>query len=243
MELYNSTIREVLERIGAASPKTWGFEPARAWRDLGQSELVLSRDAAFELGGGNAPAANFTCVTTDASLVPEDAVTLVGPDLSEIRGDTPFVRAVLLHVSDLSGDDQEAFRAIRDMEFVKYHVFPDGYMMRVSPESRREQVRVSRQAVRGGISFRAVGNDFLKKYKEIDRVDHAHVIFVTSPAALCTELADAAKRVDTITLTLNHIMDGLSTDCNTCSFKQVCDEVEGLKELHFKNGAGPMKLD
>ena len=37
------------------------------------------------------------------------------------------------------------------MEFVKYHVFPQGYMMRVSPENGREQVRVSKQAVKRGI--------------------------------------------------------------------------------------------
>jgi hypothetical protein len=49
--------------------------------------------------------------------------------------------------------------------------------------------------------------------------------------------------VDKITLTLNHIMDGLATDCSVCSFKQVCDEVEGMKELHFKKGEAPMKLD
>ena len=54
----------------------------------------------------------------------------------------------LLHVNDISGDDQEAFRAIRDMKAVKYHVCPEGYMMRVSPENQREQVRVSKQAVK-----------------------------------------------------------------------------------------------
>lgn len=55
---------------------------------------------------------------------------LIGPDLGSIRADTPFARIVLLHVNDISGDDQEAFRAIRDMKAVKYHVCPEGYMMR-----------------------------------------------------------------------------------------------------------------
>ena len=68
---------------------------------------------------------------------------LVGPDLGSIRADTPFARIVLLHVNNISGDDQEAFRTIRDMEFVKYHVYPEGYMMRVSPgESERTGARV-----------------------------------------------------------------------------------------------------
>ena len=243
MELYNSTIRELTEKLGGLRPQVWGYEPSRAWKDLGQNELVLTRDAAYELGGGSNPASNCTCVTTDASLVPEDRITLVGPDLGSIRADTPFARIVLLHVNNISGDDQEAFRTIRDMEFVKYHVYPEGYMMRVSPENQREQVRVSKQAVKRGISFRAIGNSFRKKYKENKLIDHVCVIFVTGDRELCKELADTAKKVDKITLTLNHIMDGLATDCSVCSFKQVCDEVEGMKELHFKKGEAPMKLD
>ncbi len=243
MELYNSTIREVAARLAEAKHRSWPYEPSRAWRDLGQNELVLTRDAAYELGGSGNPASNFTCVTTDASLVPEDSITLVGPDLGEIGADCPFCRIVMLHVNDISGDDQEAFRTIRDMEFVKYHVFPEGYMMRVSPENQREQVRVSRRALKKGMSFRNIGNSFIRKYKEKGLVDHVGIYFVTGDRQLCKELADTAKKVDTITLTLNHIMDGLATDCSVCSFKPVCDEVEGMKELHFKKGEAPMKLD
>ena len=242
MELYNGLITEILGRVNSHTPTTWGYEPARAWADNGQNELVLTRDAAYELGGGNLPASNCTAVTTDAALVPEDKIVLVGPDLGEIRADTPFARIALLHVNSISGDDQEAFRTIRDMEFVKYHVFPTGYMMRVSPESGREQVRVSRQAVKRGVSFRNIGNSFIKKYKENKLIDHVCLIFVTGDRALCKELAETAKKTDAITLTLNHIMDGLSTDCSTCSFKAVCDEVEGLKELHFKKGEKPMNV-
>ena len=242
MELYDSTIREILGRIEANSPRAWPFEAGKAWPDNGVNELVLTRDAAFELGGGSLPASNCTCVTTDGSLVPEDRITLVGPDLGAIRADSPFARIVLLHVNSISGDDQEAFRTIRDMEFVKYHVFPQGYMMRVSPENGREQVRVSRQAVKRGISFRNIGDSFIRKYKENKLIDHACVIFVTGGRELCKELADTGKKVDAITLTLNHIMDGLATDCSVCSFKPVCDEIDGLKELHFKKGAKPMNI-
>ena len=86
---------------------------------------------------------------------------------------------------------------------------------------------MSRQAVKRGVSFRNIGNSFIKKYKENKLIDHVCLIFVTGDRALCKELAETAKKTDAITLTLNHIMDGLSTDCSTCSFKAVCDEVEG----------------
>ena len=77
---------------------------------------------------------------------------------------------------------------------MKYHVYPEGYMMRVSPENQREQVRVSKQAVKRGISFRAIGNNFIKKYKENKLIDHVCVIFVTGDRELCKELRTRRRR-------------------------------------------------
>ena len=44
------------------------------------------------------------------------------------------------------------------------------------------------------------------------------------------------KKVD---LMSNVILEGMpeDLDCASCSFKPVCDEVEGLKELHFGKAA------
>ncbi len=242
MDLYNSTINEIIELIKGRSPGIWDYDPKKAWKDLGRSELVLERDSAFELGGTYLPASNCTCVTTDKGLIEGDKIYLVGKDLKEIRQDTSFARIAILEVNAISGEDQEAFRTIRDMEFVKYHVHPDGYMMRVSPENQREQVRVAKEAVRRGISFENIGANYITKYKENKLIDKVALIFVTEDKALCKELEKTAGKVNAITLTLNHIMDGLSTDCSICSFKPVCDEVEGLKELHFAKGEAPMNL-
>ena len=48
-------------------------------------------------------------------------------------------------------------------------------------------------------------------------------------------LAERAKKSGEVTKTMNKILEGLpeDLDCASCSFKPVCDEVEGLKELHF----------
>lgn len=229
-------------RIDSHEVRRWQYEPNVIWPDTGRNELVLAGEAAYELGGSYLPACNCTCVTTDSALVPADEVLLVGPDLGKLRADAAFARIAILHVNAISDDDQEAFRTIRDMEFVKYHIHPEGYMMRISPESGREQVRVSKKALKRGISFRNIGNSFIKKYRENKLVDHVRLIFVTDDKALCGDLTGITKRVEAITLTLNHIMDGLATDCSVCSFKPVCDEVEGMRELHFKKGASPSPL-
>ena len=61
---------------------------------------------------------------------------------------------------------------------------------------------------------------------------HVRLIFATDPPAL-KELIANARQVDAITKTLTHILDGLPTDCGHCTLKPVCDEVEGMRELHM----------
>lgn len=234
MDLYNSFIQETQAMLGAPRAR-WAYDARKAWKDVGESELVLLRDAAFELGGGTNSAVNFTCVTSDAGLIGADEVLLYGPDLREIKGDVPFARIVVIGVDGISGEEEDAYNTIRNMEFVKYHVFPEGYMMRVSPESSREQIRVSKKALKKGISFQSVGCDFIQQYKKNPQIQNVRVIFITDPGVDYKKLHETAVKVNDVTKTMNTILEGLpeDVDCAHCSFKPVCDEVEGLKELHF----------
>ena len=76
MELYNSIIRGVEELVGSSTPRQYPYDPALAWEDTGAFELVMLRDAAYELGGSNKSAVNFTCVTTSPALVPKDEIVV-----------------------------------------------------------------------------------------------------------------------------------------------------------------------
>ena len=234
MDLYNTFIQNTIDQLGAPSKK-WAYSARDAWRDNGSSELVLLRDAAYELGGSGKSAVNFTAVTDDASLVGSDEILLYGPDLKDIKSDSTFARIAILGVKEISKDEQEAFNTIQNMEFVKYHVFPEGYMMRVSPESNREQVRVSKKAIKKGISFKGVGADYIKQYHTNPNITSVKLIFVTDPGVDYAALTERAKKINEVTKTMNKILEGLpeDLDCASCSFKPVCDEVEGLKELHF----------
>jgi len=234
MKLYDKLIQSTVEELAGRTPKVTSYDPYNCWYDTGSSELVMLRDAAYELGGSGNPSVNYTCVTTTEGIVEKDEVYVYGPDLKEIKGDTPFARIVLLEVNDLgeTEDEESAYNAIRDLEFVRYHVYPRGYMARVSTESNQEQVRLSKDAIASGISFEKVGNDYIAKYKELASVKHVRVIFLTDKDLVNT-LRPNAKKVDDITKTLTHILDGLPTDCSHCSMKPICDEVDGMKELHL----------
>ena len=236
MELYNSLIRETQALLEKGSPKVWEYSAGKTWTDIGSSELVLQKDAAFELGAAGKGSANYVLFTSSPELVNKDQVLLYGPDLREIRGDVDFARIVLLRVGVLDDDDEQVYRILKDIEFAKYHVYPEGYMVRMSPESYREQVRVSKQAIRRGISFQTIGNSYIKAYKKDANVLNATVIFVTAPGFDYKTMKDGAKKANDITNTLTHILEGLPTDCSVCALKDICDEVEGMKELHFGVG-------
>lgn len=233
MKLYDSIITATKEQLSPLECKAWNYDERRAWPDAGVSELVLQRDAAYELGGGGLPAVNFTCVTTDSSLIGDNQVMLYGPDLRELKKDAPYARIALIQTARLGEDDEAAYRAIRDMEFVKYHVFPKGYMFRISSGDFREQVRVSKTALKKGISFRSVGFDFIRQYLKDPNVLRVQVIFVTAKEAPYQMFRESASKSADITRTLTHILDGMPADCSSCSLKPVCDEVEGMRELHF----------
>ena len=237
MELYNSLINDTHAQLEGLSAKVWDYSPADCWTDVGSSELVLQRDAAYEMGALGKGSANYVLFTSSSELVNKDQVILYGPDMGQIKGDCDFARIVLLRVGVLDDDDEAVYRTLKDIEFAKYHVHPEGYMVRMSPESHREQIRVSKKAVAGGISFEKLGANYIAEYKKNPNVVNATVIFATDPTLDYAKLQALAKMSVDVTGTLTHIFEGLPTDCSVCALKDICDEVEGMKELHFGVGA------
>ena len=235
MKLYDKIINETLDELEASpiAEESYPYDEAAAWKDAGNSEFIMQRDAALEIGGGGEPSVNYTLVTT-SGIISEDEVWVYGQDIREIRGDSAFARIVILETEDLGEetDQEKAFQAIRNLEFVRYHVFPKGYMVRVSARSNQEQIRLGKEAIKRGISFASVGNLYIKKYKEVPSVRKVRVIFITEKE-LVEKLLPNADKVDSITRTLTHILDGMPTDCGHCSMKPVCDEVDGMRELHL----------
>ena len=237
MELYNALIKQTLAEFEDKPKKSYDFNPARAWKDVGSSELVLQKEAAYELGARGKGSANYILYTSSEELAGKDRVIVCGRDLKEISGDCDFARIVILRIGVLDDDDEKVYRTLKDIEFAKYHVHPEGYMVRMSPESHREQIRVSKKAVAGGISFEKLGAHYIAEYKKNPNVVNATVIFATDPTLDYAKLQALAKMSVDVTGTLTHIFEGLPTDCSVCALKDICDEVEGMKDLHFGVGA------
>jgi hypothetical protein len=234
MELYDDIIKQTKELLSARPFQRWDYDPSQAWEDARVSELVLGRDSAYELGGGGKAGVHYTCVTGNRALVDRDEILLYGGDLGDLAEDSPYARLSFLNIADPAGDDETVYRAIREIEFVKYHVFPRGFMLGISSSDRREQVRLSREALRKGISFKAVGFDFIAKYHENPLVRQVSMYFITDTGVDWRALEKNSKTAADITGTLTHIMEGIALNCSACTLKPVCDEVEGMREMHLR---------
>ena len=78
----------------------------------------------------------------------------------------------------------------------------------------------------------------IDKYHQIPAVKGVTVIFVTASNVDYVRLNKIAEKSYAVTETLNHVMNKVVFDCDTCNLKVICDEVEGMKSLHFSQSSG-----
>lgn len=239
MKLYDDTIREwmgLLETVQSGKNGSRGLKLSQEkdWEDVGNANMILRSDMAYELGGGRLPALSGMTLTSNEALVPKDEVLLYGKDLAEIDADVPYARLAVLRVKeDSMGEGNVLYNAIRKMEYTRYHLNPEGFMMRISAANDREMVRIGKKALEKGLGFAQVGKLFLESYHKNPNVEAVKLVFITLPDFPYQELEVHIKKSEEITKAIDHILKNLTMDCNACNLKEICDEVEGMKELHF----------
>ena len=205
---------------------------ADLWEQESEQRILFKKDMAYELGGGNLPAYSGVAFTSDESV--RDEIIVCGPDLQQIKEDSPYARLTILRVDDSAWTDSEqAYRVLRRLDYTRYHVYPKGFLMRISAAAHREPVRVGREALRAGLDFAQVGCLFAHAYHKHPEVLGVRIVFITDRDFPYEEFGEAVCKMDCVTESLNQIFHNLIMDCSACRLKPVCDEVEGLRELHF----------
>ena len=204
------------------------------WEDVGNNNIVLKPDMAYELGGGNLSAVGIQMLTEDASIFHGDEIFLLGPDLPEITADCAYARVAFLLV-DGGGLEQETdlYDTVRRIQYARYRVNPRGFMQRISAASHREPVRVSKSALAEGLDFSKAGSLYIAKCREVKEVRAVKLFYVTEPEFPYEALVALSVTEENITRALDHVLKDFTMDCGSCSLKAVCDEVEGMRELHF----------
>ena len=237
MKLYDDVIKKTLALFEGIEAKCYPIQTVD-WPDLGNNNMVLRSDMAYELGGTGFPGVGCTSITADASFVPKDEILLYGRELSELSADAPYARIAIARVGEDSlGEGNTLYNAIKKIEYTRYHFSPKGFMLRISSINRRETARVEKEALQEGLSFEKIGNLMLQSFHENPKIEAVKLIFVNLEDFPYDTLLDYVKKADGITKTIDHMMKNIIMDCDACSLQEICDEVEGLRELHFAEGA------
>lgn len=233
MKLYDACFEEVDRLLGEYPGQRLEFHGTQ-WPDGGRNQLIFKNDTACELGAGTLPALSGIALTCREEFVPRDEIILCGEDLSQLEVHTPYARLALIRVrEEFMGRGDALYQAIRRIEYTRYHVSPQGFMLRASVSGHRESVRVSRQAVENGMSFSHVGESFLRAYHAHPEVEAVRLIFVTRSEFPYDRIKGIVQRSEDVTKALDHVMKNIKMDCATCGLKEICAEVEDLYRGQF----------
>lgn len=235
MKLYDDSIAELYGFLRDVPCRPLETAPGGAgWPDVGESNMILRSEMAYELGGDSCMALSGLALTGSRELVPEDGVFLYGPDLPELHEDISYARIAVVRVrEDAMGEGEALYNAIRKIEYARYHLHPKGYMLRVSTAREREAARIGREALAEGLDFAKVGGLFLKAYHDNPKVEAVRLMFITAPDFSYQALRGRLRKMEEITAAIDHIFKNVTMDCGACGLKEICDEVEGMRELHF----------
>lgn len=236
MNLFDDIIKQELALLEGFTPKRLDY--VKGWADDGNNGIILRSDMAYELGGDNIPAVSDTTMTEIYDYVDGNELLLYGPDLPEIKKDSPYARLVFLKTKENSFSQDNLYNEVTKITFAKYHVHPHGFMPRISSANHREPVRVSKDSLKDGLNFAKVASMYQDEYLKNPRVEAAKIIFITDPAFPYAELERLSIKSGMIISALDQVLKNLLMDCHTCKLKPVCDEVEGIKELHFNATKG-----
>ena len=233
MKLFEDVIKEVRALLPDLPDKSCGFEERLCAEPGDKNALLFRSDTAFELGGGGKYAVESTMFTSFSEA--GDEVLLFGKDLNEITEDVSFAHLTFIQLDEKSEENLH-YEQLKSIGFTVFQLYPKGYHIRISPSAGREQVKVSKEALKRKppLSFMNIGCSLIKLLKEQDDVAYVKTVFITCPDVDYLALAALARKAKRITDAVQKTLQLDELDCAACKMKPICDEVEGLRELHFK---------
>lgn len=233
MKIFDEVTDKILSLLPDEADKSVLYD-AQLCAENGEKNAILFRsDTAYELGGGGKISA-FSIVFSDLPSV-RDEVVLYGPDLNDITEDISFAHLIFVKLKN-KNEEELTFEMLKDISFTAFQLYPEGYHIRISPSASKEQVRVAKSVVNSEnpLSFMNIGCNLIRAFKENNDVEAVKTVFITKKDFDYRRTSDYAQKVKRITDAVHSTLQLDELDCASCKMKPVCDEVEGLRELHLK---------
>lgn len=232
MNVYDKLIKDTLDILNTQNLTELKVKDAK-WNMLKSNEFLMGKEVAFELGDRFKDSVVYNVQTSDKSLVGEDKIFLIGKDLKDIKENTNFSRVALFNIDDIS-DPNKAYIGVRKLNYERYKIIPEGYMVLSSSFENKENVRVSKKAIKNGLTFETLGNLYINQYKQLKGVNAVQIYFIVGDFDFVKDLVNVSKKVNEVTEAFDHILKNVILDCDVCPLKTICDDIEQLRLLHFE---------
>ena len=193
--------------------------------------VVLQENTAVELGNPKSGSSSFLLWSTNIDLINDGQITLIGPDIIEVVGQSlPFGQILLIGSAGL---EKELVIELARVQYLSHNI--EGYMVRSTP--RYLWSRINKHAVEKGFSFKTLGQALILASKmKVAKDLCVEVIFVTSSKEDIVQLDAIGSRARETIMKLKksmitNLIDCAGEDCSDCPEKPTCDNVREIKIL------------
>jgi hypothetical protein len=230
MEPFAELAKKVIGSFEGKPIVSYPFNPEKQAEDSGSFQFVLPSEARLCLGA--APFEGIDGFFASRETLLDEGTYLLGKELSGLQENGPYAKLVFITLKkSFPFEEEKAYSLLREIKFTEYHLSPKGAMFSQAPFEKRETLVVSRQAE---LSFESIGNAAIAAYHQHPEVSKVAVVFIVDSHFDYQNLAKETELSEKTLEALDHILHGIKMDCSTCKEKAICDEVEGLRQLHKK---------
>ncbi len=201
-----------------------------SWPAGGKRNIILASDTAVELGHPDTASTSILVWTGSSSLIKNNSITVIGPDLPEARDmSLPFGR--ILMVSGEGFTEENCYDRYRELERLRFALDLKGYMLRAASQYRREWSRISRKALDKGLTLQIIGAALLRQINKFPWITGAELLYVTLSKEAVESLEEITLQASRIIEAMNRLTEDLSHDCGECDLTDVCSDVTELQNL------------
>lgn len=243
MGIFDRDISEVRELLGQIASKrgykTWRVGEINPWPGGKGNLHIPASDTSVELGPPELPSILMTLITDNPGSVQDGLISLIGLDIPDLAGSkAPLAKIFFIEASGMAEEDLWDFYL--DVNLARLDVSLWGYMTRASSGMRREWCRISRDAVKRGMSVAHIGAGEIACAKRLPLVRAVEMASLTGSKEDVSAFAEAALRVDRVASALCKLSKEMVHDCETCRFSDLCAVLPDLRRLREirRDGAG-----
>ncbi len=232
MNIFDNYIRKVCDICSKEVLQV--IEEKTPWPLMDKNAFLMERDTFLELGGYPKESINLIIPTENLSNVTnlKDGIYYIGdPALFRKKEKhISFGKIVFLETQEM--DEDKTYSFTQDELLTDSRIRMRDVMLRQSPTHYNLNLRISNKAYKNGFDAQRLGTTIHHSFMEMKQVKKVVVILLIGESDLYKPLFSVAERVKEVTLTLNHIFDGIDMDCSHCDVSEICNEIEGMREYH-----------